>query len=99
MTKTLRSLKEKALTCKEKVMHVLANNVEAREDNLVLQFKTWEEEGLVLTDEQWAVVKCGMLSQPETIRRTRAKLQNEEGYYVAKKRRYKSQNKPGFGLN
>lgn len=41
------------------------------------RFRVWERQGLRLTPEQWSAVAG--LTQPETIRRTRAKIQNEEG--------------------
>jgi hypothetical protein len=68
------------MRCKDVVEAVLARRPETRADHRLLMFRVWELQGLELTREQWAVVE--ELFQPETIRRTRAKLQNEEGRFL-----------------
>jgi hypothetical protein len=68
------------MTRKEEIEQVLAADPETRADNRVLLFRVWERQGLRLTPEQWETVR--RLGQPETIRRVRAKLQNEERRYL-----------------
>jgi hypothetical protein len=63
-------------TKRELVEQVLEKYPDARRDNRYLLFRAWEIEGLVLTEEQWK--KIGSLSQPETLRRTRALIQHLE---------------------
>lgn len=67
------------MTGREEVEKVLASYPETRSDNRLLLFRVWEQQGLQLTPEQWEMVTH--LRQPETIRRTRAKVQNDEGRY------------------
>lgn len=69
----------KEASCRERVEEVLSRHAETRRDNRLLILRVWEEYGLQLTPAQWETVT--RLPQPETIRRTRAKLQNEEGRY------------------
>ena len=66
-------------TIKDEVEHVLEVSPDARADNRVLTLRIWELHGLSLTPEQWALVPS--LPQTETVRRHRAKIQNEEGRF------------------
>jgi hypothetical protein len=65
------------------VEEVLTDFPAAREDNRVLVLKAWEREGLLLTEEQWAMV--GKLTQPETLRRHGCKLRNEKRRFEGKR--------------
>jgi hypothetical protein len=65
---------------KDAVESALDRYPETRGDNRYLILRIWDDLGLNLTAEQWAVVTS--LPQPETLRRTRAKLQNEEGRFL-----------------
>jgi hypothetical protein len=76
----LTLIREMKMTGKEEVETVLDEHPETRGDNRFLLFRVWERQGLQLTPEQWEMVS--RLRQPETIRRTRAKLQNEDGRFL-----------------
>lgn len=65
---------------KDRVESTLSRYPETRNDNRFLILRIWDELGLDLTPEQWA--KVPTLPQPETLRRTRAKIQNEEGRFL-----------------
>ena len=65
---------------KDCVETTLDRHPETRSDNRFLILRIWDELGLDLTPEQWARVPS--LPQPETLRRTRAKIQNEEGRFL-----------------
>jgi hypothetical protein len=57
------------------VEKLLRDNVATRSDDILLILKVWEQEGLTLTPEQ--TIKFRQVSKPETIRRTRQKIQEE----------------------
>jgi len=61
---------------------VLATNPQARNSDIVLILEVWAMEGVALSPNQVAKIKSA--TRPETIRRTRQKLQ-EEGKYLASK--------------
>lgn len=62
---------------KDVVEEVLTDDPTARIDNRRLVLEVWDRYGLHLSPKQWELLK--RLPQPETIRRHRAKIQNEEG--------------------
>lgn len=64
------------------VARILATDYASRNDDKRLILKVWQELGLVLTLEQHELFMSKRIPSPETIRRTRQKLQ-EEGKFKA----------------
>lgn len=67
------------------VRHALKINPAARESDLAALFTVWEMQGFSLTPEQRKLLPA--LYRPGTVIRTRARLQNSYGMYVAQRRR------------
>jgi hypothetical protein len=67
---------------KKLVERVLSQKPEARDDDKLLMLEIWEMQGLCFSETQKKAFRRA--SSPESIRRTRQKLQ-EEGQYKASK--------------
>jgi len=65
---------KKLKSCIVRMMHSCP---ECRDDDVMLAFAVWEQEGLVLTPEQHKSLVS--LSKPGSVVRIRARIQNTEG--------------------
>lgn len=70
---------------KSRVTSMLSQHPECRDNDAVLAFAVWEEEGFVLTDEQRKLV--AHLSKPGSLVRMRAHVQNVEQRFRPRHRR------------
>lgn len=70
---------------KGRIIKILSQQPECRNDDVLLAFSVWESEGLVLTGQQ----KCllGKLTKPGSIVRIRAYIQNAEQRFKSTCRR------------
>jgi hypothetical protein len=68
----------------QEVARILATDYKSRNDDKRLMLRVWQEEGLGLTDRQREMFMSDKISSPETIRRTRQKLQEEGKFKAAK---------------
>lgn len=75
------------MTCKEAVERVLAEHPETRDDSRLLLLWVWNEFGYPVSPEQWSLAST--MPQVESVRRTRAKIQNEEKRYTSVNRQIK----------
>ena len=64
----------------DRVSLVLELFPDTRKNDRLLLIKVWEAEGLVLDDVQRSMILGGMVSNPESIRRTRQMIQAKGKY-------------------